>query len=332
MVDDQLPASLEQIKQGRLATRSIEDVLLVDLHDRQSAPLGCQRVPCLGCFLLLAEQLFVSALPLGRGNDLQRHQVTAPRLLIGMSETVVGKSNYNIDYPELSLDSPRMAVKRTYGDPCGVARALDLVGERWALLVVRELVLGPKRFTDLRTALPHLSPDVLSQRLRELELVGIVRRRKLPPPAGSRVYELTDRGRELEPVVLALGRWGSRAPFPPTDAELSIDSLVLALKTLFEPSAADGLDADCELRLGEDRFHAHVGDDRLELARGTADQPDAIIETDPGTLARVLWHGHPLTEALRSGEVRIEGDRRAAKRLLSLFPAPQPAAVAGSSA
>src|SRR5882762_9131790 len=108
------------------------------------------------------------------------------------------------------------ATKRTYGDACGIARALDVVGERWALLVVRELLLGPKRFTDLRAGLPNVSPDVLSQRLRELESAGLVRRRKLAPPAGSRVYDLTDRGHQLEPVVLALGRWGSTAPFPPT--------------------------------------------------------------------------------------------------------------------
>src|SRR3954454_700014 len=100
-----------------------------------------------------------------------------------------------------------MATKRTYGDRCGVARALDVVGERWALLVVRELLLGPKRFTDLRAGLPHVSPDVLAQRLRELEEAGIVGRRTLSPPAGSRVYELTERGQGLEPAVLALGRW-----------------------------------------------------------------------------------------------------------------------------
>src|ERR1022692_4710114 len=134
-----------------------------------------------------------------------------------------------------------MPRKRNYGDPCGVARALDLVGERWALLVVRELVLGPKRFTDLRAGLPNLSPDVLSQRLRELEQAGIVHRHKLPPPAGSRVYELTDWGRELEPVVIALGRWGSRAPFPPARAQLGIDSVLLALRTLFDPQAAAGV-------------------------------------------------------------------------------------------
>src|SRR5207248_7286064 len=104
----------------------------------------------------------------------------------------------------------RMATTRTYGDGCAIARALDLVGERWALLVVRELLLGPKRFTDLRSGLPNASPNVLSERLRELEEAGVLRRRKLPPPAAAWVYELTAWGRDLEPVVTALGRWGSR--------------------------------------------------------------------------------------------------------------------------
>src|SRR3954465_10608233 len=122
-----------------------------------------------------------------------------------------------------------MAAKRTYGDRCGIARALDAVGERWALLVVRELLLGPKRFTDLRTGLPHVGPDVLAQRLKELEAAGIVARRTLPPPAASKVYELTPRGAELEPVVLALGRWGSVAPGP-EDAAIGVDAFVIALK------------------------------------------------------------------------------------------------------
>src|SRR3954453_5164333 len=108
-----------------------------------------------------------------------------------------------------------MAGTRTYGDACGVARALDVIGDRWALLVVRELLLGPKRFTDLRAGLPGVGPDVLAQRLRDLEEAGAVERRVLAPPAGSKVYELTDRGRDLEPVILALGRWGSVARFPP---------------------------------------------------------------------------------------------------------------------
>src|SRR5205823_5037218 len=182
-----------------------------------------------------------------------------------------------------------MAGKRTYGDRCGIARTLDLVGDRWALLVVRELLLGPKRFTDLRAGLPHLSPDVLSQRLRELEQAGLVRRATLAPPAASRVYELTEWGLELEPVVLALGRWGSRAPFPPGHAALGVDSFVLALKTQFAPHAAEGLSAAYELRLGEHRFRAQVADGHFDVARGTADRPDAVIETDPSTLSGLLW-------------------------------------------
>jgi DNA-binding HxlR family transcriptional regulator len=215
-----------------------------------------------------------------------------------------------------------MATKRTYGDRCGVARALDLVGERWALLVVRELLLGPKRFTDLRAGLPHVSPDVLAQRLRELEESEIVRRGKLPPPAGSRIYELTDRGHELEPVVLALGRFGSVAPFPPGEAQIGVDALAIALRTLFAPSAADGLDATYELRLGEDRFRVRVADGRLELARGGAEAPDAIIEADPGTLATVLWHGRKLGEARRSGDIAISGAAQAVTRFVALFPLP----------
>jgi DNA-binding HxlR family transcriptional regulator len=215
-----------------------------------------------------------------------------------------------------------MANRRKYGDRCGIARALDLVGERWALLVVRELLLGPKRFTDLRAGLPHVSPDVLAQRLRELERDGVVRRRKLAPPAGSRVYELTERGLELEPVVLELGRWGSRAPFPPGDARLGVDSAILALRTLFDPSAADGLSASYELRLGDQRFHARVADGRLEVARGSAKAPDATIETDTGTLSALLWHGGRLAPALRSGSIEIEGSRPDVERFLRLFPLP----------
>jgi DNA-binding HxlR family transcriptional regulator len=209
--------------------------------------------------------------------------------------------------------------KRTYGDRCGVARALDLVGERWALLVVRELLLGPKRFTDLRAGLPHVGPDVLSQRLRELEQVGVVQRRTLAPPAGSRVYELTARGRALEPVVLELGRWGSVAPFPPGEAEIGADAFVIALKTLFTP---DGPGGSYELHLGEQAFRLALRDGRLDVERGTAEDPDAVFDGDPAALAAVLWHGRALDEAERSGAIRIDGSRRAARRFLRLFPLP----------
>ena len=215
-----------------------------------------------------------------------------------------------------------MTSKRTYGDRCGVARALDLVGERWALLVVRELLLGPKRFTDLRAGLPHVGPDVLAQRLRDLEQSGLVRRGTLPPPAGSRIYELTERGRELEPVVIALGRFGSVAPFPPGEAGIGVDAVVIALKSLFAPAAADGMAASYELGLGEQRFRLDVADGRIEIARGSAPAPDATLETDPGTLASVLWHGRKLDEARRAGDLAIAGDRTAVTRLLALFPLP----------
>jgi DNA-binding HxlR family transcriptional regulator len=212
--------------------------------------------------------------------------------------------------------------KRTYCDRCGVARALDIVGERWALLVVRELLLGPKRFTDLRAGLPHVGPDILAQRLRELEASGIVRRGTLPPPAGSRIYELTERGRQLEPVVLALGRFGSVAPFPPGEAQIGVDAVVIALKTLFAPDAADDLSASFELHLGEQHFAVQVADGDLEIARGSAQAPDATIETDPGTLATILWHGRELDEARRSGDIALAGDQQAVTRLLGLFPLP----------
>jgi len=201
---------------------------------------------------------------------------------------------------------------RRYGDRCGIARALDLVGERWALLVVRELLLGPKRFTDLRAGLPNVGPDVLSQRLRELEERGVVQRRRLAPPAASRVYELTDWGRELEPVVLGLGRWGSRAPVPAEDAPLGADAAMLALKTMFDPS--QNIRASYEVRLGENRYEVRAERDRLEIRRGAADAADATIETDPGTLAAVLWHGHP------AADLEVEGDREAFIRFLRLFP------------
>jgi DNA-binding HxlR family transcriptional regulator len=216
---------------------------------------------------------------------------------------------------------------RTYGDGCAIAHGLDLVGERWALLVVRELLLGPKRYTDLRRGLPNASPNVLSERLRELEEAGIVRRRKLPPPAGSRVYELTGWGRELEEIVISLGRWAARSPSRPSDAPIGVDSIILALRSRFDSGAAHGLRAGYELRLGEDRFRIGVADGEIEVARGGADQADATIDTDPGTLATVLWEGRPLADAQRSGEMTIDGDKAAVERFARLFPMPEPAAA-----
>ena len=220
-----------------------------------------------------------------------------------------------------------MATTRTYDDGCAAAHALDLVGERWALLVVRELLLGPKRFTDLRAGLPNASPNVLAQRLRGLEASGVVRRGKLPPPAASKIYELTEWGQDLEPVIISLGRWGVRSPSKPPDAELGVDSLILSFRTMFDPKQARGLGAIYELRLGEDRFRAVVGDGGLEIERGSAERPDAIVETDACTLAALVYDDLGLDNALHSGEIRIDGDREAVERFLMLFPLPEPTAV-----
>ncbi|MDQ3719893.1 MAG: winged helix-turn-helix transcriptional regulator [Actinomycetota bacterium] len=219
-----------------------------------------------------------------------------------------------------------MAGKRTYGEACGIPRALDRVGERWALMIVRELLLGPKRFTDLRTGLPHLSPDVLSQRLRDLEEAGVLTRRKLPPPAASQVYELTEWGAELEPVVIALGRWGARAPMAPEGLGMSFDSHILSLRTLFEPALAEGFDATLELRLGDLPFRAEVTDGGFKVEPGEAPSADIVIETDAGTLIALVHGRRELAEAQEAGDVEIEGDREAVSRFLGLFPLPEPAA------
>jgi len=226
-----------------------------------------------------------------------------------------------------------MARKRSYGEACRFAYALDVVGERWALLVVRELLLGPKRFTDLRTGLPHASSNILSERLRDLEQSGVIQRRKLPPPAASTVYELTEWGRELEPVVTKLGAWGARSPVPPDSQEIGPDSIVLALRSLFDTEAAGEMDATYELRLGEQRFRVKVANGELKLGRGGAEEPLAKIAfADAPTFAAVLAGQLPLDEALASGAAQIEGSKQAAKRFLRLFPMPDPCECAGAEA
>ena len=208
-----------------------------------------------------------------------------------------------------------MARTRTIEDGCGIAHASDLLSQRWTLLVVRELLLGPKRFTDLRAGLPDISPNVLGQRLRELEEAGIVGRPRLAPPVAAQVSELTEGGRELEPAVLALGTWASRSPSFPLGAAMGADSLVLALKSTFQPEKAEGLEATYELRLGELPFRIAIGAAGFAAERGEAQDPDATITADPNAIAAVVFAGERLSRALDSGEVRIAGSRRAVNSL-----------------
>jgi DNA-binding HxlR family transcriptional regulator len=226
-----------------------------------------------------------------------------------------------------------MATKRSYGEACRFAHALDLVGERWALLVIRELLLGPKRFTDLRTGLPHASSNILSERLRELEQGGVIQRRKLPPPAASWVYELTEWGRELEPVVTKLGAWGARSPIPPDSQEIGPDSIVLALRSLFDAEAAGDLEASFGLRIGEENFSAEISAGEVALNRGASTNPEATIAVpDAPTLAAVLTAQLPLDNALDSGAAELTGSKQAVKRFLRLFPMPEPCECAKSPA
>jgi DNA-binding HxlR family transcriptional regulator len=213
---------------------------------------------------------------------------------------------------------------RSYGDACRFASALDLIGERWALLVVRELLLGPKRFTELRTGLPGASPNILSERLRELEQGGVIRRRKLAPPASSWVYELTEWGADLEPVITRLGAWGARSPAPPASTQIGADSIVLALGSLFDPERAGDLETVCELNADGQRFTATVAGGEIELARGGAEAPALMLEGSAADLAGLITGQLGLDAALESGAVRVEGSRKVVTRFLRLFPMPEP--------
>ena len=214
---------------------------------------------------------------------------------------------------------------RRYRDACGTAQGLDIVGERWALLVVRELLLGPKRFTDLRAGLPGISTNILADRLETLEMSGVAHRRTLPPPAGSRVYELTGWGEELGPVVEAIGRWGVRSPWRDEGDEIGVDGLMVSFKTMFDPGSAGGLEASYEVVLEGQPFGLEVKDGSIRVCRGAPDNPDARIETDPDTLGALVYEGGDLDEALRSRDAEIGGDRAAVERLMGLFPLPEPA-------
>jgi DNA-binding HxlR family transcriptional regulator len=220
-----------------------------------------------------------------------------------------------------------MSDRRSYGDGCSSAHALDLVGDRWALLIVRDLLLGPKRFTDLQAGLPHGSPNVLTQRLRDLEAAGVVRRRRLPAPASSNVYELTEWGAELEPIVLGLQRWGAGSPSLPDDVPVGCDAAMLALKNGFDPAAAAGLRVTAEVRFPTGTFRVAVDDGTIDIRRGAADDAELTLETDPPTLEYVAFGLRSVRDAERRGALTIHGDRAQAERLLALFVVPGVAAA-----
>ena len=215
-----------------------------------------------------------------------------------------------------------MVGRRKYDDGCAVAHALDLVGERWALLVVRELLLGPKRFTDLLAGVRGASPDVLTQRLRDLTETGVVRRQRLGPPTSAWVYELTTWGADLGPIVVGLARWASHSPGMRYDAPLGTDSAVLSLEALFDPPAAAGLDATIALHLGDERFRLRIANSQLAVTRAETERPNATIDTNTNTLLSLLRANRPLDDALANGELRLAGDRALVEKFMCLFPTP----------
>ncbi|MEU7843829.1 winged helix-turn-helix transcriptional regulator [Micromonospora sp. NPDC049114] len=214
-----------------------------------------------------------------------------------------------------------MSGGRNYGDPCGVARGLDIIGERWALLVVRNLLLGPRRFNDLLGGLPGVSPNVLSQRLRELTEHGVVRRRDLGPPARVHLYELTAWGRALEPILLEFGRWGSQSPQLPEGA-LGIDSLLLTIKVGFDPARAGDLRGVYAFHIDADTYLAEVADDSVQLRRGTTAEPDATLTTDIDTLRAVCGQQMTMAAAADAGVLALSGDTDATRRLTDLLLTP----------
>ncbi|MBD0275515.1 MAG: transcriptional regulator [Acetobacteraceae bacterium] len=212
--------------------------------------------------------------------------------------------------------------RRWYEDACAAAHALDLVGERWALLVMRELMFGPKRFGDLRKNLPGISANVLAQRLEGLEASGVLVRRKLPPPASAQVYELTPWGRESEPIFQALGRWAARSPAHDPTLPFSAASLLLSFRTMLDPERAEGMDARVGFRVGDETFLARLAGGRIEIAAGPLDGADAVFAGSAAAIAGAVYGGRKLEDLEADGALRVEGDRAFAKWFATLFPLP----------
>jgi DNA-binding HxlR family transcriptional regulator len=204
---------------------------------------------------------------------------------------------------------------RSYDQFCGIARALDLVGERWGLLIVRDLVLGPKRFTDLRRGLPGIGTNVLAARLKELERGGVVARRTLPPPAASTIYELTDYGRALEGPLLALGRWGARSMGARQPAQtLRSEWFGVALKAFFRPEAAAGLKAEIELRFDDGTLLARLDHGSLVVEPTSPNGADLVLETEVETLVAYLAGA-----AVPPAALAPQGDDALLERLPRIF-------------
>jgi DNA-binding HxlR family transcriptional regulator len=206
--------------------------------------------------------------------------------------------------------------KRRFDDACGLAHALELLGERWAMLVLRELAYGPRRFSELKTDLQGISANVLAQRLTELENRGLVRKVRLPPPASVQVYEATEWGLEAVPTIAALGRWAARSPLHNPALRMSHVSVIMSLQTLLSPELADGLHARIGFRFGEADYVTTLRDGRLAVERRPVSDCDVLFTGPPSAVAGVIHGGAPFET------IRVDGDLELARRFVKLFPLP----------
>jgi len=206
--------------------------------------------------------------------------------------------------------------KRRYDDACGLAHAMELLGDRWAMLVLRELAYGPRRFSGLKADLQGISANVLTQRLTELEARGLVRKIKLPPPASVQVYQATEWGLEAVPVIASLGRWAARSPWHDPTLPMSHVSVIMSLQTLISPKLAEGLNARIGFRLGDADYVTTLHEGRLDVLRGDVTGCDVVFSGSPTAIAAVIHGGAPLEM------ISIEGDIELARRFVTLFPLP----------
>lgn len=222
-------------------------------------------------------------------------------------------------------DSQHAPARRRYDDACGTAHALDLIGERWALLVMRELMLGPKRFSDVRADLPGISANVLTQRLEGLEQAGLVAKRRLPPPASAQVYELTAWGYEAEPIIQTLGRWATRSPDHDPSMPLSPTSLMLSFRTMHAVDRLRGLTATIGFRIGVETFLVRIAEGALRAERGEVEGADLTFTGPAAVIAAAVYGGVPLEALEAEGSLAVDGDRALAARFVTLFPLPEKA-------
>lgn len=229
---------------------------------------------------------------------------------------------------EKDTEQERARQKRWYDDACGTALALEFVGERWSLLIMRELMLGPRRFSELRAQLVGISANVLTQRLEGLERSGIVVRRKLPSPANVQVYELTPWGYEAEPIFQTMGRWATRSPLHDPTLPLSPVSAMLSLRTMIVPDHGD-LAMTIGFRFGNDVFVGRLTREELAIERGETVGADVTFDTDPTTFVGLVYGKRPFEDAEAAGTLTLSGDRALAHRFVDLFALPAKVAPPG---